>query len=151
MLPPDCFSMSAAHSLVEGTSGWAGGTQSEILSWTSLSWDSAGGAQATVPSKNASASFLIDDPPGITRGNFVGLPNNSMISSPTTQYRAHALAGATGDAGHRQPARRRSDEPDGDDDDPRRMGRLRPRGYALLPQFLSLVRRRAVGSPRPTP
>src|SRR5258706_13809069 len=62
MVPFEAFSMSAAHSLVAGTSGWAGGSQIEILRSTVLPW--AGAEQATLagpskPSARTSASFFI--------------------------------------------------------------------------------------------
>ena len=61
MVPPDTFSMSSAHALVAGTSGWAGGSQIEIFRSTGLS-----GAIADEPSRpiaSATASFFMAVPP----------------------------------------------------------------------------------------
>ena len=44
MVPPEAFSISAAQACVAGTSGWAGGTHSEIFRLTVLSCANAGAA-----------------------------------------------------------------------------------------------------------
>jgi len=53
------------QSLVEGTSGGAGGTHSEILSWTLLVLGQCQGRKIAVPIRTASARFFIVDPPGM--------------------------------------------------------------------------------------
>src|SRR5260370_1152056 len=63
MVPPDAFSMSSAHALVAGTSGWAGGSQIEILRSTGLSWASAAVPAAVRPIASPTASFFMALPP----------------------------------------------------------------------------------------
>src|SRR5437764_9323549 len=57
MVPFDCFSISAAHSLVAGISGCAGGSQIEIFRSTVLSWARTGAASN--PRASARTSFFI--------------------------------------------------------------------------------------------
>ena len=58
MVPPEAFSISAAQACVAGTSGCAGGTQSDIFSSTVLSCANAGVTLAA--SSNARNAFLIE-------------------------------------------------------------------------------------------
>src|SRR3984957_13865019 len=63
MVPPDAFSISSAHALVAGTSGWAGGSQIEIFRSTGLSWAIAAVPAAARPIASARASFFMAVPP----------------------------------------------------------------------------------------
>jgi hypothetical protein len=58
MVPFEAFSMSAAHSLVAGTRGCAGGSQIEILRSTCLSC-AASGPAARSARASAKPSFFI--------------------------------------------------------------------------------------------
>src|ERR1700677_4635811 len=58
MVPPEAFSISAAHACVAGTSGCAGGTHSDTFMLTVLSCASAGVTLAA--SSSATIAFLID-------------------------------------------------------------------------------------------
>jgi hypothetical protein len=77
MLPPEAFSISAAQACVAGTSGCAGGTQSDTFRLTVLSCAKAGVKFAPVAlaaNSNAKNAFLIDIifPPGIGLHRFFG-------------------------------------------------------------------------------
>src|SRR6202790_3026063 len=58
MVPPEAFSISAAHACVAGTSGCAGGTHSETFMLTVLSCAHAGVTLAA--NNSAKIAFLID-------------------------------------------------------------------------------------------